>query len=186
VPVDVPDAVRGIGPAANGAYGYGISGFGYGGGGTGWGTIGLGHYGTIGHGSGTGVGYGAGGGHGGMMAHTASAPTIVIGQPIAVGDLDKDIIRRYVKRSLEKLRYCYEKRLLAKPGLSGTVTAHFTISPTGSVLESTADGLDDDVGSCIADVVKQIEFPKTERGGAVKVNYPLTFQSNVVKEENAP
>jgi Ca-activated chloride channel family protein len=186
VPVDVPDTVRGISVAANGAYGYGMAGFGAGGGGTGWGTIGTGHYGTIGHGSGTGTGYGYGGGHGGMVGHAASAPTIVIGQPMAVGDLDKDIIKRYVKRNLEKLRYCYEKRLIAKPGIGGTVTAHFTISDAGTVIASTADGLDDEVGSCVADVVKQIEFPKAKGGGAVKVNYPLTFQSNVVKEENAP
>src|SRR5690348_17506604 len=72
-----------------GGFGYGRSGFGPGGGGTGWGTIGTGRYGTIGHGSGTGEGYGVGGGRGGMHGRTAAVPSVRIGQPDAVGDLDK-------------------------------------------------------------------------------------------------
>ena len=187
VPVEVPDAVRGIAAAANGAYGYGavgygMSGVGYGGGGSGWGTIGLGHYGTIGHGFGSGGGYGAA--H--VTIHTAAVPTLVIAQPTVVGDLDKSLIRRYVKRSTEKIRYCYEKRLLAKPKLEGTVNVHFTISETGSVVASTADGFDDEVGTCIAGVVKQIEFPSAKGAGVVQVNYPFTFKPNVVTEENHP
>src|SRR5947207_461151 len=58
----------------------------------GWGTIGTGRYGTIGHGSGTGAGYGVGGGRGGMHGRTAAEPTIHIGQPQSVGDLDRAII----------------------------------------------------------------------------------------------
>jgi Ca-activated chloride channel family protein len=185
VPVDVPDAVRGIPAAQNGegygTFGYGVSGFGAGGGGVGWGTIGVGHYGTIGHGSGIGVGYGAS-----VSYHAPSPPKVVIGQPMVVGDLDKTIIRRYVHRSEDKIRYCYEKRLVAKPSISGTITAHFTVSPAGSVLASKADGFDDEVATCIADVVKEIDFPATKGGGAVQINYPFTFTSHVVHEENAP
>ncbi|HEY0192883.1 MAG TPA: FHA domain-containing protein, partial [Kofleriaceae bacterium] len=99
----------------NGGFGYGRSGFGPGGGGTGWGTIGTGRYGTIGHGSGTGDGYGVGGGRGGMRGRTAAVPTVSIGQPNSQGDLDKAIIRRYIKRNIQKIQYCYEKQLLAKP-----------------------------------------------------------------------
>ena len=103
----------------NGGFGFGRSGFGPGGGGTGWGTIGTGRYGTIGHGSGTGSGYGVGGGRGGMRGRTSAVPTVSIGQPNAQGDLDKAIIRRYIKRNIQKITYCYEKQLLAKPGLVG-------------------------------------------------------------------
>src|SRR5512147_1602155 len=92
-----------------GGFGFGRSGFGPGGGGTGWGTIGTGRYGTIGHGSGTGSGYGVGGGRGGMRGRTAAVPTVSIGQPNAQGDLDKAIIRRYIKRNQQKIQYCYEK-----------------------------------------------------------------------------
>ena len=82
---------------SSGGFGYGRSGFGPGQGGTGWGTIGTGRYGSIGHGSGTGSGYGV------------APPEVRLGAFTAVGDLDKAIIRRYIKRNFAKIRYCYEK-----------------------------------------------------------------------------
>jgi hypothetical protein len=160
----------------NGGFGFGRSGFGPGGGGTGWGTIGTGRYGTIGHGSGTGSGYGVGGGRGGMRGRTAAVPTVSIGQPNAQGDLDKAIIRRYIKRNIQKITYCYEKQLLAKPGLSGTVQTQFFISPNGNVTASNGSGVDPEVANCVADVIHGIEFPKPKGGGGVQVNYPFTFR----------
>jgi len=160
----------------NGGFGFGRSGFGPGGGGTGWGTIGTGRYGTIGHGSGTGSGYGVGGGRGGMRGRTSAVPTVSIGQPNAQGDLDKAIIRRYIKRNIQKITYCYEKQLLAKPGLSGTVSTQFFISPNGNVTASNGSGVDPEVSSCVADVIRGIEFPKPKGGGGVQVNYPFTFR----------
>jgi pSer/pThr/pTyr-binding forkhead associated (FHA) protein len=159
-----------------GGFGFGRSGFGPGGGGTGWGTIGTGRYGTIGHGSGTGSGYGVGGGRGGMRGRTAAVPQVRIGQPSAVGDLDKAIIRRYIKRNIAKITYCYEKQLLAKPGLQGTVSTQFFISPNGTVASANASGVDGEVASCVAGVLKAIEFPKPKGGGGVQVNYPFTFR----------
>ncbi len=160
----------------NGGFGFGRSGFGPGGGGTGWGTIGTGRYGTIGHGSGTGSGYGVGGGRGGMRGRSAAVPTVSIGQPNAQGDLDKAIIRRYIKRNIQKIQYCYEKELLAKPGLAGTVSTQFFITPSGTVASSTGSGVDPNVSSCVAGVIKAIEFPKPKGGGGVQVNYPFTFR----------
>jgi hypothetical protein len=144
-----------------------------GGGGAGWGTLGPGRYGTIGHGSGTSSGYGVA--HGGMRGRAAAVPTVSLGQPVAQGDLDKAIIRRYVKRNLQKIQYCYEKQLLAKKGLSGTVQAQFTIAGNGHVTASAASGVDKDVSSCIADVIAAIEFPKPKDGKDVPVSYPITL-----------
>jgi hypothetical protein len=160
----------------NGGFGYGRSGFGPGGGGTGWGTIGTGRYGTIGHGSGTGTGYGVGGGRGGMRGRTAAVPTVSIGQPNAQGDLDKAIIRRYIKRNIQKITYCYEKQLLAKPNLSGVVQTQFFITPNGNVATASGSGVDPEVANCVADVIHGIEFPKPKGGGGVQVNYPFTFR----------
>ncbi len=101
----------------------------------------------------------------------------MIGQPAAVGDLDKAIIRRYVKRAIPKITYCYEKELLANAGLSGTVQTQFFISPDGTVTDARATGVSDAVASCVADVIKAIEFPKPKGGGGVQVNYPFTFRS---------
>jgi biopolymer transport protein ExbD len=136
-------------------------------GGFGWGTIGTGRYGTIGQGSGT--GYGVGG-------RRSNGPSVTIGQPNSQGDLDKAIIRRYIKRNIQKIQYCYEKQLLVKPGIEGTVSTQFFIRPDGKVETATARGVDTEVASCVADVIERIEFPKPRGGGGVQVNYPFTFR----------
>ncbi|MBL0215520.1 MAG: AgmX/PglI C-terminal domain-containing protein [Myxococcales bacterium] len=158
---------------ANGGFGFGRSGFGPGGGGVGEGTIGLGQYGTIGHGSGTGEGYGAGGS--GRRGRMAALPTVSVGQPEAQGNLNKAIIRRYIKRNIQKIQYCYERELLAKPNLTGMVRSQFLIGETGAVSSATATGVDPNVASCVAGVIKDIEFPKPS-SGVVQVNYPFTFR----------
>ena len=159
-----------------GGFGFGRSGFGAGGGGTGWGTVGTGRYGTIGHGSGTGSGYGTGSGSGGMRGRKSSPPQVRIGNAVATGDLDKNIIRRYIRQKLPRITYCYEKALLVKADLSGTVVTQFQISPQGSVLNSSAQGVSGEVSSCVADVIKTIQFPKPRGGGLVQVRYPFTFR----------
>jgi hypothetical protein len=160
----------------NGGFGYGRSGFGPGGGGTGWGTIGTGRYGTIGHGSGTGEGYGVGGGRGGMRGRTSAVPTVSIGQPSAEGDLDKAIIRRYIKRNIQKIQYCYEKQLLAKPTLAGTVSAQFFITPNGTVAQSNGSGRPRGRELCRQG---DQEYRVPPRAAGVQVNYPFTSTSRV-------
>ncbi len=149
----------------------GFSGPGTGGGGMGIGSIGTGRYGTIGHGS----GYGVGGRPGAMRAHDPHLPTVTLGEPNVVGDLDKAIIRRYIKRNIQKLTYCYEKQLLVKPDLEGTVSVQFFITPAGEVATSTASGIDPAVSTCAADVIKAIVFPTPKGDSGVQVNYPFTF-----------
>jgi hypothetical protein len=158
------------------------TGYGPGGGGTGWGTIGTGRYGTIGRGTG-GSGYGVGNGRGGMRGRVAAGPTITVGQPsvkpaVAGGDgeLDKAIVRRYIKRNIQKLQYCYEKELLVKAGLSGTVATSFTITEAGVVGSASGSGVDATVASCMANVIKGIEFPKPKGTGGVAVSYPFTVR----------
>ncbi|MBL8625150.1 MAG: AgmX/PglI C-terminal domain-containing protein [Myxococcales bacterium] len=106
---------------------------------------------------------------------TPTGPQVRIGIPQAVGDLDKAIIRRYIKRNILKISYCYEKELLVTPTLSGTVTTQFFISPTGSVSTANASGVSPEVASCVAGVIKAIEFPQPRGGGGVQVNYPFRF-----------
>jgi len=103
-------------------------------------------------------------------------PVVSDGQPNAQGDLDKDVIRRFVKRNLPRITYCYEKELLAIPNLQGTVQIQFFIAPTGKVASASGAGMNATVASCVAGVIKGIEFPKPKGGGGVQVNYPFTFR----------
>jgi len=138
-----------------GGFGFGRSGYGPGG-----------SWGTIGHGNDS----------AGRRRRTGAVPTVSIGQPNTQGDLDKAIIRRYIKRNIQKLTYCYEKQLLTKPGLAGTVSTQFFIAPNGTVTSSQASGVDPEVADCVAGVIRNIEFPKPKGGGGVQVNYPFTFR----------
>ena len=166
---------RRVAGIAAGGFGFGASGYGVGGGGTGWGTIGEGSYGTLGKGSGASVGYG--GGAGMLRAAVAAVPTVSIGAPSsATGSLDKQIIRRYVRRQLNQIQYCYDTRLLPRRTLAGTLTVHFTIGESGRVAAVTADGLGDaEVEACVAAVIKAIEFPRPGDGGLIQINYPFAF-----------
>jgi hypothetical protein len=161
-----------------GGYGFGMTGVGPGGGGTGMGTIGTGRYGTMGHGSGTGTGYGVGSGKGGMRGRQASLPKVNIGNATATGDLDKNIIRRYIRQKLPQIEYCYQKQLTVKPDLAGTITTQFTINGNGAVISVKGGGMGNrDVEGCVEEAIRSIQFPKPTGGGFVNVTYPFTFRS---------
>ena len=117
--------------------------------------------------SGTGSGYG-------RAKSTASG--LRIGNAIATGDLDKNIIRRYIRRKLPTIRNCYEKELLTSPTLSGTIVTQFQINPEGDVQGSSAKGMGNaKVEGCVAQAIKSIQFPKPKGSGFVNVRYPFTF-----------
>jgi len=137
------------------------------------GTIGPGGYGTIG----TGRGYGVGVGRGGFGVRKKPTAQVRVGNAAATGDLDKNIIRRYIRRRLPRIKLCYEKELAKKPKLKGTVVTNFQISPAGSVLGISAKGVSDAVSSCVASEIKMIQFPKPKGGGLVQVRYPFNFRS---------
>lgn len=155
--------VQGVGPGANGL---------------GWDTIGAGNYRTIGHGDEVGSGDGTGPGDGlRMHGHRSRVPKPRIGTPSIVGDLDRNIIRRHIRRKLAQITYCYEKQLMVHPGLHGTVVTQFQISPVGTVLHMAATGLGESaVASCVGEVLATLRFPRPRGGGIVNVRYPFTFQ----------
>ncbi len=165
---------------AYGQGGLGLVGSGKGGGGTGEGTIGLGNLGTIGKGGGGGSGSGYGRGAGGLGGRRAGAPDVVPGTAQVRGSLDKEIIRRIIRRHLNEVRFCYEKELLRKADLYGRVTIQFTISGTGQVVASIVQQSTMNapaVEQCIADAVKRWEFPKPQGGGIVIVSYPFVLKA---------
>jgi hypothetical protein len=168
-----------VGDAA-GNFGLSRSGFGHGGGckpGEECGLVGLGgRYNTISNGDHTGGNGPWSPGGPKMRRHEAGVPRAILGQATGIGDLDQATIRRYIKRNIEKISYCYEHELLAHPTMEGTVLVQFFITPTGSVTGSKGSGFDATVASCVASVVGNIEFPKPN-GGGVQVNYPFTFRA---------
>jgi hypothetical protein len=124
---------------------------------------------------------GAGGpGHG--IGSRAVAPTISLGQITAQGDLDKAIVRRYIKRNLQRVLYCYEKQVRTTPAIAGTVETKFSIDGAGKVTSATSSGVHAAVASCITDVIQSVEFPKPKGGDVVQVSCPFVFRSMVDAE----
>ena len=163
-----------------GAGGLGPSGTGRGGGGEREGTIGgggpLGTTGRFGgHG---GDSYGIGPGVGGLHTRHAIVPDPVQGIVHVNGALDKEIIRRTVRRHLNEVKYCYEQSLVSRPSLSGRIVVQFAIAPTGRVLSSVVQSSSLGVAavdSCVVNAVKRWEFPQPDRGGLAVVSYPFSF-----------
>ena len=142
------------------------------------GLIGAGNFGLIGHAGTGGPGFGTPGSGGPMHRKPRfTGPEVKIGISSTTGDLDANIIRRYIRRKLPAIRHCYERKLVSDQGLAGTVVTQFQISPMGVVQGASAGGMGDrDVESCVADAVRAIQFPRPKGGGMVNVRYPFIFQ----------
>jgi TonB family protein len=175
-----------------GVGGLGMVGAGVGGGGTGEGTIGLGNLGTIGKGGGgapTANGSGYGRGAGGLGGRRAQAPEVIPGQANVRGSLDKEIIRRIIRRHLNEVKYCYEQELAKDPTLRGRVQVQFTIAASGAVIASVLQNStlgNARVENCTVQAVRRWEFPYPLGGGIVIVSYPFVMTPRgVAGEERA-
>jgi hypothetical protein len=111
-----------------------------------------------------------------MRRHNPAIPKYSFPTDVT-GSLDRSIIKRYIKRNEPSIGYCYEKELLARPGIAGTVTIRFLITATGTVQSSAGEGFDPQVASCVAGVIGRISFPAPKDGGNVAVSYPFTFRA---------
>ncbi len=152
---------------------FGLVGSGKGGGGTGEGTIGLGNLGTIGHGS--------IGGYGAKNRFGDAGAEVVQGAVEVRGSLDKELIRRIVRRHMNEVKFCQERELMRGHAGNGRVVLQFTIGPEGRVLASTIQSStvgNPQVDACLAAAVRRWDFPKP-RGGIVVVSYPLILKSKI-------
>ena len=161
-----------------GSAGFGLIGTGKGGGGTGEGTIGLGNLGTIGHGAGGG-GYGAKSAS--LRGRKGLVPEVVPGTAEVRGALDKEIIRRVIRRHLNEMKFCQERELVRGGRATGRIVLQFTIGGEGAVLASTIQSStvgNPAIEQCIAQAVRRWEFPKPRGGGVVVVSYPFILRSS--------
>jgi TonB family protein len=97
-----------------------------------------------------------------------------------VGGLDKELIRREIRKHLNEVRYCYQHELQSKPELSGRVVVGFTISGSGQVVSSNVSQStmnNSTVESCITKAFLRWSFPKPVNNGIVIVTYPFTFHA---------
>jgi len=92
--------------------------------------------------------------------------------------LDKEIIRRIIRRHIEQVLACYEPERRKKADLSGRINVQFTIAASGDVTASrlvSSTMRNAVVEACTVAAVKGWEFPKPLGGGHVDVTYPFVF-----------
>ncbi len=81
-----------------------------------------------------------------------------------VGDVDRNMIRRYARRKLPQIGECYAKELLVTPELGGIVSTYIEILPDGQVQKATTVGLSNqNLESCVSKVIKTIQFAKSKK-----------------------
>ncbi len=166
---------------AYGHSGFGSAGSGDGDAGTGEGTIGgdgpLATIGTFGGGGKDGWRYGRGVGT--LAARPPRhGPEIIPGILSVHGTLDREIIRRTIRRHLNEIRFCYEQELSTHRTLAGRMVVQFSIAGSGQVLTSVMQSStlgNVRVENCAVQAVRRWEFPKPEAGGLVNVSYPFVF-----------
>jgi len=112
-------------------------------------------------------------------------PVIGSGTAEVRGSLDRDVIRRVIRRHIHEVRHCYEVGLVNDPNLSGRVTVAFIVDATGAVSSaSLADSTFVDSSSsgsvveCILAAVRRWQFPAPEGGAIVGVNYPFVLTTS--------
>lgn len=162
---------------AAGLGGLGLRGSGSGGGGVGD-SIGIGGINTRGRGGGTegyGSGVGALGGKKGVDIGITSS------DPMVVGSLDKELIRKVIHANRNQIRFCYESQLNRFPKLEGKVSIRFMITAEGSVSQSSVAQTtvgNAELEACVAGRVRMWTFPKPKGGGIVIVTYPFIFKQS--------
>lgn len=99
-------------------------------------------------------------------------------ETVVVGSMDPNIIRAILLQHLAQFRYCYQKELdQTEKGTSGVVLMDFRIDANGAVKNEkvTGDDIPQPVKSCVAGVLRGIEFPAPKGGGSVGVKQPFNF-----------
>ena len=79
-----------------------------------------------------------------------------LGGAETVGEVDREMIRREIRKYRPAFEACYERELLANDSLSGTVDSTFSIMPNGQVRAARASGVSKGTSGCVAGVLSKI------------------------------
>ncbi len=103
------------------------------------------------------------------------------------GSLDKESIRRIMRRHINGIRACYNAALVSNPSARGRVMTRLAITALGTVKHTclVSTTLDQPQAErCIVDEILNWEFPKPLGDGWVVVDYPFVLTPTA--EASAP
>ncbi|MEC7520551.1 MAG: AgmX/PglI C-terminal domain-containing protein [Myxococcota bacterium] len=94
------------------------------------------------------------------------------------GVFDPSIVTRQIRARIRAIQTCYERELRNNPTLAGRVLVRFTIQPTGTVSNATAQENTTGspaVASCVVNTIRRFRFNPGPEGGSVSFAYPFVF-----------
>ena len=125
-----------------------------------------------------GNGSGWGRGAGGLGPPGVTPPDVIPGPMTVHGSLDKEIIRRVVRRHIDEVKYCYEQELVRKRRLKGQTIFEFKISPGGEVATARlrrSTLRSPRAESCVVAAIRRWSFPCPLAHDVVTVSDPFYF-----------
>jgi len=109
-------------------------------------------------------------------------------QAVIMGALSRKTIYELVDKFNDDYKKCYETGLKKDSTFRGNITVNFVVSGEGKVLNPKVQKTtmnNENVETCVVDIIKKIKFPAPKGGGIVIVNYPFVFINNADTSYNA-
>jgi len=130
--------------------------------------------------SGRGTNYGV---QNGLGVKSSVAINATEGEENFIGTIDREAVRRVIRKGLREIRGCYERELskLSKTqSLEGKVVIEWTIVERGRAVNAKVKSStlgNSAVENCVRDRLANWQFPDPPVGGVAEVNYPFYFRS---------
>lgn len=97
--------------------------------------------------------------------------------PLAAVTPDRAGIQAAMRVISPRARACYERALVKKPTLQGTLTMAFVIGANGQVTGVSGSGFPDTaVTECVTRAFQALRFTRPADGAALPVRYPIVFK----------
>ncbi|HET9957025.1 MAG TPA: AgmX/PglI C-terminal domain-containing protein [Polyangiaceae bacterium] len=92
-----------------------------------------------------------------------------------------EVIAKVIRDNRKPFRDCYEKAAKEQPGIEGTLTLHFVLTPDGKVKSAELNRERSTLTAptavdCAVSALKTLKFPPSSRGMESVVNYPFDFK----------
>jgi len=112
-----------------------------------------------------------------MRFGVLSAVTLVLLFPACAGRISAQY-EAHIRPHAEEISLCYLRALQKDPQAAGEIELSVTVSGDGTVI--TADLVKntfptDEVGHCVAAVIRAVVFPASNQNKTVTFSYPIAF-----------
>jgi pSer/pThr/pTyr-binding forkhead associated (FHA) protein/outer membrane biosynthesis protein TonB len=115
----------------------------------------------------------------GLASKSGIDTTYTDQKTVVLGSMDPELLRKILREYLPQFRHCYQRELERSEDAKGVVDLNFRIGKAGRVttvnIKSKKAKFSKSGTSCMAGVLKLIDFPKPKGGGMVDVKQPLNF-----------